>query len=114
MHACHDPVCPKEEKKLAQIIVRDFERYVEESLGRIEALTVFCSQSVHRHEVAIKQMMEKLRSDRPELPPLRVWQAYARLDEYRGRVPTSELAGFISILRHACRISGDEGWYSIV
>src|SRR5262249_38229640 len=70
----------------AQALVQDFQAYLEANRDEIEALTIFYAQPARRREVTyemIRQVMEKLRSDRPRLSPLRVWRAYAVLDDYK-------------------------------
>ena len=42
----------------------------------------------------------------PRLAPLRVWQAYALLDEYGGGQPVSELTALVALIRRACGIDG--------
>ena len=91
----------------AQALVKDFETYLEENRDEIEALTIFYSQPHRRRQITyamIRDVMEKLKSERPKLAPLRVWSAYARLDDYKGDNPVSELTALISLIRRACGI----------
>jgi type I restriction enzyme R subunit len=48
--------------------------------------------------------MERLRSDRPRLAPLRVWRAYAHLDDYQGQEPVSDLTALVALVRRVCGI----------
>ena len=50
--------------------------------------------------------MEQLKSDRPKLAPLRVWQAYSQLDDYRGNQPVSELTALVALIRRVCGLDG--------
>ena len=52
----------------------------------------------------VREVLEKLRSDRPRLSPLRIWQAYVLLDEYKGDRPVSELTVLVALIRRACGI----------
>ena len=52
----------------------------------------------------IKQLMDKIRDDKPVLAPLRVWQAYALLDGVKSQNPLSELTALIALIRRACGI----------
>ncbi|MBL1146177.1 MAG: DEAD/DEAH box helicase [Proteobacteria bacterium] len=91
----------------AQALVKDFETYLEENRDEIEALTIFYSQPHRRRYITyamIRDVMEKLKAERPKLAPLRVWSAYARLDDYKGDNPVSELTALISLIRRACGI----------
>lgn len=89
----------------AEALTRDFREYLEEHRDEIEALTIFFSQPQRRSELTyamIRAVMDKLREDRPRLAPLRVWQAYALLDEYDGRQPASELTALVALIRRVC------------
>jgi type I restriction enzyme R subunit len=48
--------------------------------------------------------MDKIKDDKPILAPVRVWQAYAFLDEVQGENPVSELTALIALIRRACGI----------
>ena len=72
----------------AEAVAKDFRDYLEANRDEIEALTIFYAQPHRRRELTfemIREVFEKLKSDRPRLAPLRVWLAYAVLDEYKGR-----------------------------
>ena len=91
----------------AEAMVQDFRSYLEAHRDEIEALTIFYSQPHRRRELTyamIREVFDKLRSDRPLLSPLRVWQAYALLDEYKGSQPASELTALVALIRRACGI----------
>lgn len=88
----------------AKNMVQDFESYLEEHKDEIEALTIFFMQPARRQNITlkmIKDVMTKLRQDRPKLSPLRVWQAYALLDECKSQQPTSELTALMALIRRA-------------
>jgi type I restriction enzyme, R subunit len=94
-------------KENAEALVKDFEAYLYENRDVVEALTIFYSQPARRREVTyemIKQVMEKLRTDRPKLAPVRVWQAYALLDDCKSEAPTTELTALVSLIRRVCGI----------
>ena len=91
----------------ANAMVQDFSSYLEAHRDQIEALTIFYSQPHRRREMTfamIQEVRDKLRSDRPQLAPLRVWQAYALLDEYKGSQPASELTALVALIRRVCGI----------
>ena len=88
----------------AKTMVSDFESYLEEHKDEIEALTIFFMQPARRQNITlkmIKDVMTKLRLDRPKLSPLRVWQAYALLDECKSKQPVNELTALIALIRRA-------------
>ena len=90
----------------AEKIARDFEDYLKENRDEIEALTIYFTQPARRAEVTyamIKDVMAKLKEDRPLLAPLTVWRAYAHLDDYKGKNPVNELTVLVALIR---RVSG--------
>ena len=91
----------------AKAMVQDFEACLEENRDEIEALTIFFKTPQRRQDVTynmIREVMDKIREDKPRLAPLRVWRAYAQLDDYQGDNPISELAALIALIRRACGI----------
>ena len=90
----------------AEAVVQDFQQYLDANRDEIEALTIFFAQPYRRRELTyamFREVFDRLNSDKPGLAPLRVWQAYALLDEYRGNQPVSELTALVSLIR---RVSG--------
>ena len=94
-------------KENAEAIAQDFRQYLEANRDKIEALTIFFAQPHRRRELAyamIQEVFDRLKSDKPRLSPLRVWQAYALLDEYKGAEPVSELTALVALIRRVCGI----------
>ena len=50
----------------------------------------------------IKSLFDALKADRPKLAPIRVWRAYALLDEYKGTDPANELTALVALIRRVC------------
>ncbi|MBO6559451.1 MAG: DEAD/DEAH box helicase family protein [Nisaea sp.] len=99
----------------AQQMAEDFRAYLEANRDEIEALTIFYSQPHRRSELTydmIREVLDKLKADRPTLAPLRVWRAYALLDEYKGSDPTTELTALIALIRRVCGIDASVAPYS--
>ena len=89
----------------AQRIARDFEAYLKENRDEIEALTIYFAQPARRARVTygmVRDVLAKLREDRPRLAPLTVWRAYAHLDDYKGEQPVSELTALVALIRRVC------------
>ena len=73
------------------------------------ALTIFFAQPYRRRELSfelIRQVLDKLKMDKPKLAPLRVWQAYRQLDDYTGEQPISELTALVALIRRVCGMDG--------
>ena len=101
----------------AQALADEFAGYLREHKDTIEALTIFFDQPYRRREITfamIRQVLEQLKSDRPKLAPLRVWQAYSRLDDYQGKQPTGELTALVALIRRVCGLDGKLALYDDV
>ena len=91
----------------AEAMTQDFQQYLAANQDEIEALTIFYAQPHRRRELTysmIREVFDRLKSDKPRLAPLRVWQAYALLDEYKGSQPVSELTALVALIRRVCGI----------
>jgi type I restriction enzyme R subunit len=89
----------------AQALTDEFADYLKTNQNRIDALAIFFSQPYRRREITfemIREVLDKLKADKPKLAPLRVWQAYGRLDDYKGAQPLSELATLVALIRRVC------------
>ncbi|MGZ8221153.1 MAG: type I restriction endonuclease subunit R [Methylobacter sp.] len=89
----------------AQALTSEFADYLRAHQDNIEALTIFFSQPYRRRELSfdlIRQVLDKLKTDQPKLAPLRVWQAYRQLDDYKGAQPISELTALVALIRRVC------------
>ena len=98
-------------KENAEALAQDFQQYLEANRDEIEALTIFFAQPHRRRELTyamIREVFDRLKNDKPRLAPLRVWQAYALLDQYKGSYkgsqPASELTALVALIRRVCGI----------
>ena len=99
----------------AEALARDFREYLEANRDAIEALSIFYAQPHRRRELTyaiIRDVFGRLKSDRPRLALLRVWQAYALLDDYQGAQPVGELTALVALIRRACGIDSKISLYS--
>lgn len=105
----------KEAKEKARALIQDFTSYLEAHKDEITALRIFYNQPYRRRELTyqmIKDILERLKQEKPNLAPLRVWQAYKQLDDYKGQEPVSELAALVALIRRACGIDETLSPYS--
>lgn len=89
----------------AKELTQEFADYLHENADQIDALNIYFNTPARRSQVTypqIKDLLEKLKLDRPKLAPLRIWQAYAHLDRYQGDSPLSELTALVALIRRVC------------
>lgn len=89
----------------AQSLADEFADYLKTQQDSITALTIFFSQPYRRRELSfdmIRQVLDKLKADKPKLAPMRIWQAYSHLDTYKGEQPVSELTALVALIRRVC------------
>jgi len=99
----------------AEALAKDFKAYLEEQRDQIDALTIFFSQPARRSEITygmISALLTTLKADRPKLAPLRVWRAYALLEDYKGSDPANELTALVALIRRVCGLDAKIAPYS--
>ncbi len=95
-------------------LVTDFEAYLNEHKNEIMALTILYNEPQRRKEITyamISELLAKLKANRPNLAPVRVYEAYASLDNVRLGSPKSELTAIVSLVRRASGIDQVIGDY---
>lgn len=101
----------------AKELVADFCTYIERHKDEITALQVYFNQPSDRKQVTyrmIKEVLEKLKMDKPLLAPLQVWDAYSQLEEVKGQRPDKELTALVALIRRVCGIDLQLQSYSSV
>lgn len=96
-------------KDNAEKLVADLNQWLQAHKDEITALAIFYDQPHRRREVtydAIKGLANILKADKPVLAPVRVWQAYAQLDNVQGKQPLNELTALVALIRRCCGIDG--------
>ena len=74
----------------AEKLTREFEDYLHEHRDEITALSIFYDQPYRRRDLTfamMREVLDRLKADRPKLAPLRVWQAYPSLTACRVNPP---------------------------
>lgn len=92
-------------KEQAASLVQDFTQFIEAHKDEITALRIFYNQPYQQRSVTyqmIREVMDILKSQKPHLAPLRVWQAYEQIEQVRSN-PVNELVALVSLLR---RVTG--------
>lgn len=90
----------------AQELVSSFVEWMQQHKDELLALQIFYNQPYRRRELTyamIKEVLEKLQSDKPILAPLNIWRAYEALEQCNGS-PRNELIAIVSLIRKICGI----------
>jgi len=93
-------------KEKAEEVVKSFQEYIEANKDEIVALRIFYDQPYRRRELTfkmIKELLDKLKREKPLLAPHYVWEAYAQLEEVKGNSPKNEMVALVSLIR---RVTG--------
>lgn len=91
----------------ADELVNDFKAYLEANKDELTALSIFYNQPYRRREVTysmLKEVMEKLKLEKPQFAPLRVWQAYEQLEKVNGNSPKKQMTALVSLIRRITEI----------
>ncbi len=87
--------------------IKDFTEYLNQNKDEIKALSIFYDQPYMRRDITftmIKDVMEKLRLEKPMLAPDYVWNAYTAIERVKSTQPHNELTALVSLIRRACGI----------
>jgi type I restriction enzyme, R subunit len=85
--------------------IAEFKEWIEDNKDELMALQIFYNQPFRRRELTytmIKEVLDKLQTDKPILAPSNVWRAYEALEQCNGS-PRNELTAIVSLIR---KISG--------
>ncbi len=96
----------KQSVQIAENLMKDFKKFIEENKDEIEALSIFYSQPHRRREITyrmIKEVFELIREQKPTLMPSRIWEAYAHFDRVNAS-PKSELTALVGLIRRVMGI----------
>lgn len=91
-----------ESEEGAKSLTESFEAFLEKNREEVTALRIFYNEPYRRREVTyrmLKELIEKLKQERPPLAPLKVWEAYERLSAANGS-PKSELGALVGLVRY--------------
>ncbi|MEI6846785.1 MAG: DEAD/DEAH box helicase family protein [Chlorobiaceae bacterium] len=87
-------------------LIGEFKSYLDTHKDEIIALTIFYNQPFQRRSVTyrmIRELLDRLKTDKPALAPMRIWHAYEQLEKVNGTTPKNELIALVSLIR---RVTG--------
>ncbi len=94
----------------AKELISDFSEYLIANKDEIQALSIYYNQPYNRRNVTfsmIKEVMEKIKLEKPLLAPDYVWNAYAAVENVKSQQPQDELTALISLIRRVCGIDSE-------
>lgn len=94
----------KDNKEKANELISGFSSWMLQHKDELLALQIFYNQPFRRRELTytmIREVLEKLKSDKPSFAPLSVWRAYETLEQCNGS-PRNELTAIVSLIRKVC------------
>jgi type I restriction enzyme R subunit len=83
-------------------VIQNFTAYIEANKDEITALRIFYGQPYQRRELTfklVKEVLEKLKRDKPSLAPHGVWEAYKQIENVKESSPKNELVALVSLVR---------------
>lgn len=86
----------------AEKVIADFREYIEAHKDEITALRIFYDTPYRLRELTydlVREVLERLKTDRPALAPARVWSAFNQVEENTPAAPKQELVALVSLLR---------------
>jgi len=95
----------KDNEAAAETTIHDFKAWIESNKDEITALQIFYAQAYQRRAFSykmIKDLCEKIKTEKPILAPMLVWRAYEQLEKANGSAK-NELIALVSLIR---RVSG--------
>jgi type I restriction enzyme R subunit len=87
-------------------LIGEFKAYLEAHKDEIAALGIFYNQPYQRRSLTyrmIREVLDRLKADKPSLAPMRIWRAYEQIDKVSGTSPKNELTALVSLIR---RVTG--------
>jgi type I restriction enzyme R subunit len=100
----------QDNKNKAFELIKNFKDWISANKDELNALQIFYNQPYRRKELTftdIKQVLEKLKTEKPILNPLNVWKAFEATTEINGKVDgqmENELGALMAIIRKDCGI----------
>ncbi len=94
-------------KEKATGIIAEFKEYIEANKNEIIALQIFYDQPYRRRELTfkmIKDLAEIINLTKPNIAPLKVWNAYEKIENINAGAPKDELTALVAVIRHALGI----------
>jgi type I restriction enzyme, R subunit len=91
----------KDHTSASSALIEDFKTWIETNKDEITALQIFYAQD-YRHRTftytMIKELCDKLKTEKPLLAPVSVWKAYEQLEKTNGSAK-NELIALVSLVR---------------
>ncbi len=97
----------EEQKIKSEQIINDFREYLNKNKDTITALKILFNEPHRRREITykmIKELLEKIKEEKPLFAPTYIWRAYENLKNLKSQKPENELIALVSLVRNICDI----------
>lgn len=88
----------------AESLVNEFKKYIDHNRDKIDALKILYKVP-YQHRILtykmVRELLDALKAHKPQLAPLRLWQAYEQLDHVKLGNPLNELTAVVALVRRA-------------
>ena len=87
--------------------IRQFTEYIEANKTELQAINIFYQQPYQRRgltQTMVKELLKKLKANKPKLAPLNVWKAFEQLEEVKGKDPINELTALVALVRRVAKV----------
>ncbi len=94
-------------KDKAKEDIRLFTEYIEKHKDEISAINIFYQQPYKRRGLTqkiVKELLQHIKKNHPNLAPLNIWKAYEQLEEVKGKDPISELTALVALVRKVTKV----------
>ncbi|GFE69213.1 type I restriction-modification enzyme R subunit C-terminal domain-containing protein [Chroococcus sp. FPU101] len=91
----------QEQQTQNETLITDFKAFIEVNKDEITALRIYYNLPYQQRPVTyqmVKEVLDILKKDRPHLAPLRIWQAYAQIEQVSSQ-PINELTALVTLIR---------------
>ena len=97
-------------KEQAESLVAEFKDFIKANKDEITALKILYNEPYRRKEITYKmvsELFERLKFNKPNLAPIRVYDAYAALEKTKGGNPKTELMAIVSLIRRIVGVDAE-------
>jgi type I restriction enzyme R subunit len=103
------------QREKLQEMATEFKNYIEANKNEITALKILFNEPHNRKLITyqmVRDLFDHLKRNKPNLAPMRVYEAYAELDGIKNGTPKTELTAIVALVRRVCGLDSKITEYS--